>query len=112
MKFYGSDSEINLERDGEREFSAFTWLPLDEIAAQVSTYKFLVTNNRGTKLFQFLQPGAWRLLLSSLPLRCAQCLANHLDAQVVEFKRAVYTEVAQEFCPIIQRMKQSSPNAS
>ena len=35
MKFYGSDSEVSLERNGEREFSAFTWLPLEEVAAQV-----------------------------------------------------------------------------
>ena len=37
MKFYGSDSEISLDRNGEREFSAFTWLPLEEIAAQVTS---------------------------------------------------------------------------
>ena len=35
MKFYGSESEIDLERHGEREFSAFTWMPLQDIAAQV-----------------------------------------------------------------------------
>ena len=34
MKFYGSDSEVDLERNGEREFSGYTWLPLEEIAAQ------------------------------------------------------------------------------
>jgi hypothetical protein len=35
MRFYGSESEIDLERHSEREFSAFTWMPLQDIAAQV-----------------------------------------------------------------------------
>ncbi len=35
LKFYGSESEVNLDRNGEREFSAYTWLPLEDIAAQV-----------------------------------------------------------------------------
>ena len=37
LKFYGSESEVNLDRSGEREFSAYTWLPLEDIAAQVGT---------------------------------------------------------------------------
>ncbi len=41
MKFYGSESEVNLNRNGEREFSAYTWLPLEDIAAQVGAHTAL-----------------------------------------------------------------------
>lgn len=35
MAFYGGEAEVDLERHGEREFSEYTWLPLEEMPAQV-----------------------------------------------------------------------------
>ena len=35
MTFYGTEAEIDLERHGEREFFEYTWLPLEDMPAQV-----------------------------------------------------------------------------
>ena len=35
MTFYGAESEVDLEKHGEREFSDYTWLPIEEMPSQV-----------------------------------------------------------------------------
>ena len=35
MYFYGSEAEIDLDRHGEREFSEYAWLPLEELPEKV-----------------------------------------------------------------------------
>lgn len=35
MYFYGSESEIDLDRHGEREFSEYAWLPLEALPDKV-----------------------------------------------------------------------------
>lgn len=35
MYFYGSESEIDLDRHGEREFSEYAWLPLEALPEKV-----------------------------------------------------------------------------
>ena len=34
MYFYGSEAEIDLDRHGEREFSEYAWLPLEDLPAK------------------------------------------------------------------------------
>jgi len=65
MTFYGAESEVDLEKHGEREFSDYTWLPIEE-----------------------------------------------MPSQVVSFKREVYEAVAEEFGPMIARMKDSWQSAA
>ncbi len=35
MYFYGDESEIDLEKFGEREFSEWKWMPLEELPLEV-----------------------------------------------------------------------------
>lgn len=35
MYFYGDESEIDLEKYGEREFSEWRWMPLEELPLEV-----------------------------------------------------------------------------
>lgn len=35
MYFYGDESEIDLEKYGEREFSEWRWMPLDDLPNEV-----------------------------------------------------------------------------
>ncbi|KAK9815280.1 hypothetical protein WJX72_001012 [[Myrmecia] bisecta] len=65
LHFYGEESEIDLALHGQREFSEYAWLPIEQ-----------------------------------------------LPHEVVDFKRHVYIEVAQEFGPIIaQRRATSCPSS-
>ncbi len=35
LYYYGDESEIDLEGNGEREFSEWTWLPLEQLPEEV-----------------------------------------------------------------------------
>ena len=35
LYYYGDESEIDLEANGEREFSEWTWLPLEQLPEEV-----------------------------------------------------------------------------
>eukprot|EP00884_Botryococcus_braunii_P003217 jgi/Botrbrau1/12897/Bobra.0299s0014.1 len=39
IHFYGNDREIDLEHHGEREFSDYTWMPLDRLPDEVVAFK-------------------------------------------------------------------------
>ncbi|BDA48608.1 RNA pyrophosphohydrolase [Coccomyxa sp. Obi] len=39
MYFYGDESEIDLEKYGEREFSEWRWMPLEELPLEVVDFK-------------------------------------------------------------------------
>lgn len=37
MYYYGDESEIDLEGHGEREFSDWRWMPLEQLPEEVTT---------------------------------------------------------------------------
>ena len=122
MYYYGDEKEIDLDGHGEREFSDWCWMPLEELPEEVPCLCMPLTLLHLPYRYAFAAPRLrpdpfannwpWKspsLIWLEVFIHSYACkllpVLTPASVQVVEFKREVYRKVAQQFGPIIRRRR-------